>query len=89
MDVLVGIRELKQNASEVIRRVKAGESVTVTERGEPVAVINPIRLSRMEELIAAGLLRPPTGDRHALPPPRPADVSISEVLREMRDAERS
>ena len=38
----VGIRELKQNASSVIRRVVNGESVEVTDRGRPVARIVPM-----------------------------------------------
>ena len=33
----VGIRELKNRLSEYIRRVRAGESVLVTDRGEVVA----------------------------------------------------
>jgi prevent-host-death family protein len=37
MENEVGIRELKQNPSAAIARVKAGEEITVTERGEPVA----------------------------------------------------
>ncbi len=35
----VGIRALKQNASEVVARVEAGEEITVTNRGRPVAKI--------------------------------------------------
>ncbi len=40
MDV-VGLRELRQNASEVIRRVEAGESFTVTVSGRPAARLVP------------------------------------------------
>lgn len=35
----VGLRELKNNLSEVIRQVRAGEEVLVTDRGEVVAEI--------------------------------------------------
>ncbi len=35
----VGLRELKNNLSEVIRQVRAGEDVLVTDRGEVVAEI--------------------------------------------------
>lgn len=38
----VGIRELKDHASEVLRRVRSGETVVVTDRNEPVARIVPI-----------------------------------------------
>jgi prevent-host-death family protein len=39
----VGIRELKENASALIRRVAAGETIRVTDRGRPVARIVPLR----------------------------------------------
>jgi len=37
----VGIRELKNSLSEYLRRVRAGESVLVTDRGEIVAELAP------------------------------------------------
>src|SRR5262245_41752831 len=39
----VGIRELKDNASAVIRRVAAGETIRITDRGRTVARIVPLR----------------------------------------------
>lgn len=39
----VGVRELRQNASEILRDVEAGEATTVTVAGRPVAQIVPIR----------------------------------------------
>lgn len=39
--VTVGIRELKNRLSEYIRMVRAGETVTVTDRGTVVAEIRP------------------------------------------------
>lgn len=39
----VGIRELKQNASRIVRRVReTGEETAVTVRGEVVAVLAPV-----------------------------------------------
>lgn len=38
----VGVRELRQNASEILRDVEAGKSATVTVAGRPVAQIVPI-----------------------------------------------
>lgn len=91
----VGIRELKQNASEVVARVEAGEEITVTNRGRPVARLLPHacqpRRSRLEELIARGEATPARGSLADLPPPRPplpGRRSLSEVLMEMRDDER-
>lgn len=38
----VGLRELRQNASELIRRVEAGEEITITVSGRPAAKLIPI-----------------------------------------------
>jgi len=66
---VVGIRELKQNASRVVARAAAGETVTITDRGRPVAQMTPLPTSRLDELIAAGLVIPATRDPHDLPEP--------------------
>jgi prevent-host-death family protein len=39
----VPIRELTHHTSQVLARVKAGESLTITERGEPIARVVPLR----------------------------------------------
>lgn len=41
--VTVGLRELRQNASEILRNVEAGEPTLVTVAGRPVARIVPVR----------------------------------------------
>jgi prevent-host-death family protein len=38
----VGLRELRQQASELVRRVEAGEEVTITVAGRPAARLVPI-----------------------------------------------
>ncbi len=58
----VGLRELRQNASEVIRRVEAGESVTVTVSGRAAAHLVPVggrRWRRFEQV--ADVLGAPMG----------------------------
>ena len=54
----VGVRELRQNASRYLRRVKSGETVEVTERGKLVALLVPptAAATARERLIANGLL---------------------------------
>lgn len=88
----VGIRELKQNASAVVARAAAGETVTITDRGRPVAQMTPLPTSRLDQLVAAGLATPATGDLRDLPAPAPApglaaDALLDELLRR-RAAER-
>jgi prevent-host-death family protein len=38
----VGLREMRQNASELVRRAEAGERVTITVAGRPAAVLGPV-----------------------------------------------
>jgi prevent-host-death family protein len=42
MDRTVGLRELRQQASELVRQVQAGEEVTITVAGRPSARIIPV-----------------------------------------------
>jgi prevent-host-death family protein len=44
----VGIRELSHNTSRYLARVKAGQSLEVTERGRVIAVISPVVSERPE-----------------------------------------
>jgi prevent-host-death family protein len=37
-----GLRELRQNASELVRRAESGERVTITVAGRPAAVLGPV-----------------------------------------------
>ena len=93
----VGIRELRQNLSVYVRRVKAGEILEVTEQNQPVALLTPLPktpMSARERLIAEGRLIPGTGDLlEALENLEPLELAagekpISETLIEMRDEER-
>ena len=83
----VGIRALKQNASAVVAQAAAGERVTITDRGRPVAQLTPIPSSRLEQLSLAGHARPAKLDLAALPAPRPGP-DLSGELAAQRDAER-
>jgi prevent-host-death family protein len=66
----VGVRELRQNLSVYLRRVKAGERLVVTERNLPVAELVPLDadLDPVERMIAEGLLEAPRGSLRDLPP---------------------
>jgi prevent-host-death family protein len=52
----VGIRELKANLSSVLRSVKAGNAVVITDRGRPVGRILPAEISP-EETLTEGVRR--------------------------------
>jgi len=85
----VGVRELRQNLSVYLDRVKAGETLEVTEHGQPVARLTPnppVRLSIIDQMIADGRATPAKGDRRSLPmPPAIPGRPLSEILQEMRD----
>ncbi|PIV27767.1 MAG: prevent-host-death protein [Anaerolineae bacterium CG03_land_8_20_14_0_80_58_20] len=58
-EMTVGTRELKNKLSEYLRRVKAGETIVITERGNEVAWIIPkpeTLEDRMKALAASGFL---------------------------------
>lgn len=61
----VGVRELKNQLSSYLDRVKAGEGITVTERGRPIARLTPVapEIDRRAALIEAGIIRPAAGTR--------------------------
>lgn len=86
----VGIRELRNDTSAVVRRAQAGARIIVTVDGVPAAQITPLdpqaERPDVAALIAAGLLLPPAS--RALPAPaRPvrAPRSTSDVLDDLRD----
>ena len=72
MELIYSTYEAKAKFSELLRHVRAGRSVTVSYRGEPVAEIHPIRQSesgvfaRLKELERRGALVPKPGPRKPL-----------------------
>ena len=81
----IGIREAKINLSKLLKRIKQGREVILTDRGTPVGKIVPMpreslslaeRLRKMEE---QGLLEPRgKGERRKIPPPLPAPKGIAQ-----------
>jgi prevent-host-death family protein len=66
----IGVRELRQRASEVLRLAERGETFEVTDRGRPVALITPLRGSTpLEQLRAAGEVSSAAGSLDDLPAP--------------------
>jgi prevent-host-death family protein len=90
----LGLREANQQFSKAVRAVRAGEPVVLTDRGRPIAVIQPLRRKRndreaMRRLEAAGLLRP-AAKATPMPPWTPRRIRggpITRTLREDRDAD--
>ena len=87
----VGVRELRQNLSVYLDRVKLGETLSVTEYGQVVAVLAPLpaaTLTTLERLVGEGRASAPTRSLRSLPPATPGlpDAPRSEdVIAELRD----
>lgn len=58
----MGIRELRQQASAVLRRVVNGEAVDVTDHGHPIARIVPLRPGLLDQLVLDGRATAAAGD---------------------------
>jgi prevent-host-death family protein len=55
---VVGVRELRQQASRVLDLVQKGEVIVVTEHGTPIAEIVPIKKSKLQRLVEQGAVTP-------------------------------
>jgi prevent-host-death family protein len=89
--VSVGVRELRQRASELLRRVEDGETIEITDRGRPVAVLAPLLEDPLARLRASGDLQDSDRDLADLPEPLPLSPGSdppSSVLARLRRDER-
>ncbi|MGH3905773.1 MAG: type II toxin-antitoxin system Phd/YefM family antitoxin [Pseudonocardiaceae bacterium] len=89
----IGLRELNQNPSKAVARVRAGASLVVTDRGKPVLRMVPEteHPSTLQEMIATGRAKPPT--EHGMPELiddlAPGVESLADLLVADRDKERN
>jgi len=89
MEAVTTIRELKAQLSTYMRRVEAGETVTITRHGKPVGRIVPVEETleaRLATLEQTGLL---AWNNERLPPLTPVaetqgQVTVAELLVEDR-----
>jgi prevent-host-death family protein len=89
-ETIVGTRELKNRLSQYLRRVKAGETVIITERGKPVGQIVPFQVDlvgRLKKLVEAGVVE---WNGEAVPSYRPRAENqgkklISDLVLEERE----
>ncbi len=89
----MGLRELNQNPSKAVARVRAGATIVVTDRGRPVLRLVPeaAPVTVLERMIAAGEVTPPAdqGMPELALDLLPGIGSLSDVLIEDRDRERN
>ena len=83
----VGVRELKQRLSECLERAARGESITVTDRGRPKAILGPVPgAARLEQGIAEGWITRGSGEPLSAVKRAKAQRTVREVLDEDRGA---
>jgi prevent-host-death family protein len=83
----VGIRELKNELSRYIDRVRDGEEVIVTDRGRPVARLSSLDAAddRLAALVAAGIVRAPASRQRHVPKRRiKSKGTVSDLVAEQR-----
>ncbi len=89
--VEIAIHTLASDAPSVVAMTEAGEPVTITDGGRPVARLSPYAPSPIEAMVAAGRARPALRIMEGLPEPAPRRLGqpvLSEELSELRSTER-
>jgi len=90
--ITVGVRELRQRASELLRLVEQGEVIEISDRGRPVAMLGPLPDgSPLERMRAAGEVERAVGELQDLPQPLALPTGAetpSQVLARLRRDER-
>lgn len=90
--VTIGIRELRDDLSNHVKRASRGEVVVITIGGEPRAKITPLPSGpapgSMEEAYATGrIIRAPRKGQSPPPPPEKVELGrpSDEIFRELRE----
>jgi prevent-host-death family protein len=89
----IGLRELNQNPSRAVARVRAGASIVVTDRGRPILHMVPVAEppTTLQRMVAAGEARAPSSHDmpDVIPDLAPEVVSLAEILVADRERERN
>jgi prevent-host-death family protein len=81
----VGVRELRNNLSKYLDRVRKGQALVVTERGRAIARVVPIDEERtLDLLIAAGLVTPARQPKRPAGKPIRAKGTVSDLIADQR-----
>jgi len=89
--VNVGARELKTRLGTYLERVRRGQLLTVTDRGQPVAELRPVtrklrsRADRVAQLSALGVVTPPVRRLAPFTPIAAAGPPVAETLLQDRE----
>lgn len=73
-------RELRNNSSAILREVQAGETFTITNHGEPIAVLQPVGAGASVVPVKHSTARGRFSDIEGVR----SDVSSADILDELR-----
>lgn len=76
--------ELNQQTARVLARVAAGETLTVTDRGRPIAELTPPATNVWADLVATGRVTLPRASGAMTIPPVKLEKSSRTILDEIR-----
>jgi prevent-host-death family protein len=90
---LIGIRELREKTSEVLRKVREEKAeYIITHQGQPIAVLLPVEAEKVEEAMLEAGKQSALGGWEAysrmietLRADWPADVDTQSILDEIRE----
>ena len=83
--IQVGVRELRNNLSRYLERVRGGEEVIVTDRGSAVARVLPVGTERvLDRLINEGLVTPAPQTKRPAGAPIKGTGTVSDLVAEQR-----
>ena len=81
----VGVRELRNNLSRYLDRVRDGNELVVTDRGHAIARVVPVSGERtLDRLIGEGVVTPARQQRGRAPKPIKTKSTVSDLVDEQR-----
>lgn len=81
----VGLRELRNNLSRYLDRVREGEQLVVTDRGRAIARVLPLATERvLDRLIAEGVVTPARRPKRPAGQPIKSSGAVSDLIAEQR-----
>jgi prevent-host-death family protein len=81
----VGVRELRDNLSRYLERVRGGEELVVTDRGRAIARVSPVGAERvLDRLVAEGVVTPARRSKRCTGQPIKAAGTVSDLVADQR-----
>lgn len=81
----IGVRDLRNNLSRHLSRVRRGEELVVTDRGRAIARVMPMDAERtLDRLIAEGLVTPARHPKRSAGIPLSVGGTVSDLVGDQR-----